>query len=122
MSIILTDPTPTGPIPAQRAVEHPSWCDPRRCTTTPDTDGEALVVHRVVVLDEPRGEAPRDVRLVVDVVRGDCVCAHGGELLAQDPAGVRVRGVDELTELTPEQAARLAAAVARAVEIAGSAR
>ena len=106
-------------IPVQRAVEHPSWCDPRRCATQPDTDAETLVTHRAVLLDEqldPGG------RLAVDIVRGDIICAHGGELLARDEAAVRVRGIDELTELRPEQAGRLAAAVARAAEIAGGAQ
>ena len=107
------------PIPAQRAVEHPSWCDPRHCATHPDTADETLVTHRTVLLDEQL--APGD-RLAVDVIRGDIACAHGGELLDQGPAVVRVAGVYELTELRPEQASRLAAAVARAAEIAGGAR
>ena len=112
MTIILTDPTPTGPIPVQRAVvEHPSWCSPLHCTTTPDDDA-LLVTHRVVLLDEPG--------LLVEVVRGDVVCAHGGELIVGDPPAVRVVSGDRYTELTPE--VRLAGAVAAAAEIAGGAR
>ena len=106
-------------IPAQRAVEHPSWCDPLHCTTYPDTDAETLVTHRAVLLDEqlPFG------RMRVEVIRGDIVCRHGGELIDQGPAVVRVAGVYELTELRPEQAGRLAAAVTRAAELAsGGAR
>jgi hypothetical protein len=110
--VILPD---TNPIPAH---EHPDWCSPRRCTTYPETADEPLVAHRTVLLDEPRPAG----RLVVDIVRGDSVCAHGGELLAADSPGVRVRGVDEVTELRPEQAARLAAAVAEAAEIVGGVR
>ena len=130
MTVILPD---IHPIPEQRAddghtLEHPWWCDPQACTTTPDVDDELLVVHRVVVLDEPRDAIPRGGRLVVDVVRGDIVCAHGGEVIAQDATAVRVRGVHEETELTPVQAGRLAAAVAqaatvgRAAELAGGAQ
>lgn len=117
MSIIQHE-TPFIPAP-RAAVEHPSWCEPRHCVTSPDTASELLVVHRAVVLDEQR---PQDGRLVVDVVRGDIVCAHGGELLASDPAAVRVHGIDRGSELTPGQGGRLAAAVARAAEIAGGAR
>ena len=107
------------PIPAQRAVEHPSWCDPRHCATHPDTADELMVIHRAVLLDE---QLPGAGRMLVAVVRGDIICAHGGELIDQGPAVVRIAGVDELTELRPEQASRLAAAVARAAEIAGGAR
>lgn len=119
VSVILPD---TNPIPVQRTTAHPSWCDPRSCTTTPDTADELLVVHRRVVLDEQLDGLPRDGRVVVDLVRGDIVCAHGGELLAADRAAVRVRGVGDETEISPAQAARIAAAVAHAAELAGGAR
>ena len=96
---ILTD---HSPIPQRRAVEHPSWCSPQHCATTPDTDAELLVIHRAVLLDE---------QLVL-----------GARLLPLAEAVVRVRGLADLTELRPEPAGRLAAAAAAAAEIAGGAR
>ena len=113
---ILADHTP---IPAKNLPTHPTWCAPEHCATDAPYEGEALVTHRAVLLDEPM---PSGGRLAVEVVRGDIVCIRGGALLAQDSAAVRVRGVDDLTELTPEQAGRLAWAVARAAEITGGAR
>lgn len=126
MSIIQHDPLS---IPAPRAddghaIGHPSWCRPADCTITPDVDDELLVVHRHVVLDEPL-DATAGARLVVDVVRGDIVCAHGGEVIAQDATAVRVdlpAPHDVGGELTPDQAGRLAVAVAQAVCLAGGAR
>ena len=123
MSSILTDTlTRDQRATERRPVEHPTWCDPRHCATDAPFDGEALVTHRAVLLDEPRDGLPSGGRLAVEVVRGDVVCVHGGELLAQDAAAVRVRGVDALTEIAPEQAGRLAWAVAAAAELAGGAR
>lgn len=124
MTVILPDYTL---IPEQRAADghaiaHPDWCSPRDCSTTLDVADELLVVHRHVVLDEPLDAVPAGGRLVVDVVRGDIVCAHGGEVLAADSTAVRVRGVGDETELTPAQAVRLAVAVASAAALTGGAR
>ena len=92
----MTATTPFTLAPAQNLPAHPVWCDPRACATYPDGDDELLVMHRTVVFDEPM---PDGDRLVVDVVRGDVLCPRGGEPLARDKAGVRVRGVDHYTEL-----------------------
>lgn len=124
MTVILPDYTL---IPAPRAADghtiaHPSWCSPRDCTTTPDTADELLVTHRHVVFDEPLDAVPAGGRLVVDVVRGDICCAHGGEVLAQDATAVRIHGIDADTEIAPAQAGRLGVAVAQAAELAGGDR
>ena len=70
------------PIPAQHAVQHPSWCEPKLCTTFPDGGDELLVTHRLALLDEPLAGG---ARMVVDLIRGDSLCARGGELLEQGP-------------------------------------
>jgi hypothetical protein len=121
MPILLDHPTQTPP-PVPDGVPHPSWCRPESCTTNPDVGDELLVVHRHVLLDEPLDAVPRGGRVVVDVVRGDIVGAYGGELLARDEAGIRVRGVAEEDELTPAAAAGLAAALSAAVALLGGAR
>lgn len=116
---ILTDHTVPIPIPTTEPC--PTWCDPRCCTSHPDTDDEALVVHRAVLLDEPLGRHSRD-RLVVDLVRGNVVCTRTGDPLTHNPGAVRVRGVGDEDELSPDLARRLADAVGLAAYLAGGAR
>lgn len=111
MSILadaLSIPTPT----------HPSWCDPAFCTTVLDVSDELVVSHRVVVFDEPLALN----RMAVEIVACDIVAIRDGSRVAGDPAGVRVNAGDVFEEMTPEQAGQLAAAVARAAELAGGAR
>jgi hypothetical protein len=82
---------------------------------TPDWDsaGTGFVAHHARLLDVDE--------LVVEVAQGETVSPQG-VVLERDPIIVRVEGVGGGRGLTAEQAARLAAAVARAATIAGGAR
>ena len=88
--------------PAVLAVAHPDWCAVSECRPTPDwsADGVGFVAH---------------------VVQGETISPQGF-VLEQHGTAVIVEGTGFDRELTPEQAARLAAAIARAAAVAGGAR
>jgi hypothetical protein len=108
--------TPTTPFtPAVLAVAHPSWCDSAACRPTPDWDhdGTGFVAHHAQQLDVDD--------LLVEIAEGETVSPQGA-VLEVDPLVILVEGAGGGRELTPDQAAQLASAAARAATTADGAR
>jgi len=114
-----TDSTRTAARPAPAALEHPSWCDPERCTADPAATSRAG--YRVGHGGEHRSASiPLDLSASIELLPARSGTAHLSESVAPWRCSpyVRVRLGDAAVSVPVDDARPLVAALAALVSSA----